>query len=140
MLKILVIIAFILTMFLYLLLGIEKFKPNKKQLLALIPLLLLLFTINRLDIKLIQKAQNEPESNEPIVQEQIVEAEEKQEEIETKVDPVVEPKYIIETKKVEIPKVAPKEEVSIGQLIKYSPAVLLSGFLLPLYSHFEFAQ
>lgn len=74
---VLVIVCFMLTIILYILLGINDFQPQKKQLFALIPLLLLLLTLYRMDnIPIVyDSVKNENNTYEtPMQSEEIVEA------------------------------------------------------------------
>lgn len=75
---VLAIVCFMLTIILYILLGINDFKPQKKQLFALIPLLLLLLTLYRMDNMLIvhDSVKNENNTYEtPTQQEEVIKLE-----------------------------------------------------------------
>jgi len=138
-LKILLIfICVILTLQLYILLGINDFKLQKKQLFALIPLLLILLTLYRLDIPTpVADVSTKDVQEETIKSDPIVVAEEEiiSQEVEQDVEPVIQPrtKEIKEVKPI-LETIQSKEEIDFKTI---NPLMVIGmGFLLPSMAHY----
>lgn len=138
----LIAVSVILTLQLYILLGINDFKLQKRQLFALLPLIAILLTLYRLDIPTpiadvsTKDVQEETIKSDPIV---VAKEETKEEiisqEVKLNAEPVIQPrtKEIREVKPI-LETIQTKEEIDFKTINPL--AVIGMGFLLPSMAHY----
>lgn len=134
----LAIICFMLTIILYILLGINDFQPQKKQLFAVIPLLLLLLTLyrmNNIPPVIYDKIENNNTYETPIQQEEIIKVEVPVTVTQSKPIKIVEQQLQSRNQKlINIPtvqnEVKSSQESLLKQTTKSLPFVVVGGLIL----------
>lgn len=137
-----IIVTLLLTFTLYISLGINDFQPQKKQWFALLPLLLLLLTLYRMDNippVIYDKVENDNTYETPIQQEEIIKAEVSVTATHSKPIEMVERQLQVKDQKVIIPTIQNEiksSQIETGSLLKQTtkslPFVVVGGLILSI--------